>query len=328
MKAGAKLLYVSKGRNAASTRYRALQFFPQLRDAGFDPHYVPGSGGMGAFIRVLKEARRADVVIVLRKTYPAPLLWLLRRCARKLVFDLDDAIFCNTDGSYSPTRMKRFAAMARRCDHIFAGNRFLADHARRFNATVDVIPTCLQSGKYHVTAKKTDNHLDLVWIGSRSTRKYLIDALPALGLAAERVPNLRLKIIADFDLPESPVPTLAVAWRAETEAVELAASHIGIAPLRDDNWSRGKCALKVLQYMAAGLPVVSSNTGVNADAVRHGETGYLAESDEAWAHAIETLAKDERARLRMGEAGRRRVEDAFSTDAVFAKMRPILERLT
>ncbi len=204
---------------------------------------------------------------MLRKTFPLPLLWLLRRVSRRLIFDLDDAIFCNPDGSFSATRMKRFAAIAKASDHIFAGNRFLARKSAMFNARVSVIPTSLDVEKYHVAAKKPEDHLDLVWIGSKSTRKYLVDVLPALELAAQRVPNLRLKIIADFDLPQAAIPTLAVPWDAATEATELASSHIGIAPMRDDDWSRGKCALKVLQYMAAGLPVVSSNAGVNAEAV-------------------------------------------------------------
>jgi len=326
VKAGTRLLFVSKGEDAAPTRYRALQFFSRLREAGFEPQHVSGSGGVQSYLRVLKAARHSDIVVVLRKTYPLPLLWLLRRCARKLVFDFDDAIFCNSDGSYSRTRMRRFAAMARRCDHVFAGNGFLAEKARAFNASVSLIPTCLNPEKYDTPADKPHDSIDLVWIGSKSTRKYLADALPALGLAAERVANLRLKIIADFDLPDAPLQTVPIRWRDDTEAMELASAHIGIAPMRDDDWSRGKCALKVLQYMAAGLPVVSSNAGVNADAVSDGESGYLVETDAQWADAIARLAEDEALRARMGAAGRTRMAD-YTVDAVFARMRPILTTL-
>lgn len=322
----ARILYVSKGEDSASTRYRALQFFPLLQGAGFEPRHATGSGRVRAFLRMLREARRADVVVLLRKTYAAPLLWLLRKAARRLVFDFDDAIFCNSDGSPSPTRMRRFARTLMRCDHVFAGNSFLAEKARAFNTAVSVVPTCLKPEKYDVAAVKPRDTVDLVWIGSKSTRKYLVDAMPALGLAAQRVPNLRLKIIADFDLPEAPLPTLPVRWHSDTEAAELVSSHIGIAPMRDDDWSRGKCALKVLQYMAASLPVVSSNVGVNADAVAHGETGYLAETDEEWAQAIERLAKDEALRMRMGAAGRVRV-NGYALESVFARMQPVLAEL-
>lgn len=324
---GQRILFVSKGEKTSSTRYRALQFFPCFRTHGYQPSHVTASGGLRAVIDTLWQASRADVVVVLRKTFPLPLLWLLRRVSRRLIFDLDDAIFCNPDGSFSTTRMKRFAAMAKASDYIFAGNQFLAGKSAQFNAAVSVIPTGLEVEKYAVVADKPEGHIDLVWIGSRSTRKYLVDALPALELAAQRVPQLRLKIIADFDLPQAAIPTLAVPWEAATEATELASTHIGIAPMRDDDWSRGKCALKVLQYMAAGLPVVSSNAGVNAEAVTPGETGYLASTPEEWAQAIQVLASNENLRLALGNSGRKRVKQDYDLAAVFSRIKTVLERI-
>ncbi len=324
----ARLLFVSKGEGASSTRYRALQFFPLWRAAGFEPAHVTASGGLRATLDMLRQARRADVVIVLRKTFPAALLRLLRRASRRLVFDFDDAIFCNTDGTPSRTRMARFAAMARACDHVLAGNAFLASHAAAFNPAVTLIPTCLDAARYRLEAvEKPSATLDLVWIGSHSTRKYLAEAMPWLATAAQAVPQLRLKIVADFDLPGCGVTTLPVAWRAESEAQELAASHIGIAPMRDDDWSRGKCALKVLQCMAAGLPVVSSRAGANAEVIEDGVQGYLVATPEEWAERIARLAADAGLRRRMGEAGRRRVADGYSVEPVFARLRSVIEGL-
>lgn len=326
-----RLLFVSKGEEASSTRYRALQFFPLWQAAGFTPSHVTASGGLGALLAMLREAARADVVIVLRKTFPALLLWLLRRASKRLVFDFDDAIFCNTDGSPSRTRMARFSAMARACDQVLAGNAFLAGHATAFNPAVTVIPTSVESSRYQAEADKEAykpvDSVDLVWIGSRSTRKYLAEAMPWLGAAAQRVPGLRLKIIADFDLSDCGVATLPVAWRADTEARELASSHIGIAPMRDDDWSRGKCALKVLQYMAAGLPVVSSNAGANAEVVNDGETGYLVATSSEWAERIERLANDAALRRRMGESGRRIVAADYCVESVFERMRSVISGL-
>jgi len=315
------LLFVSKGADSASTRYRALQFFPLWKAAGYAPAHVTASGGAGALLDMLRQARRADIVVVLRKTFPAPVLWLLRHVSRRLVFDFDDAIFCNTDGTPSRTRMARFAAMARACDRILAGNAFLAARAAAFNPAVTVVPTCVDAARYRIAAEPPAENVDLVWIGSRSTRKYLADALPCLAAAAQAVPTLRLKIVADFDLPGCGVATLPLAWREETEARELASAHIGIAPMRDDDWSRGKCALKVLQYMAAGLPVVSSDAGANAEAVAAGETGFLAKTPEEWAARIALLAGDAGLRRKMGEAGRRRVETDYSLEPVFERLR-------
>lgn len=332
----AHLLFVSKGEDSSSTRYRALQFFPLWRAAGFEPSHVTASGGIKATLDMLRQAKRADVVIVLRKTFPAALLWLLRRVSRRLVFDFDDAIFCNTDGTPSRTRMARFAAMARACDHVFAGNAFLAGNAAALNPAVTLVPTCVDAARYRVEADKPADSLDLVWIGSHSTRKYLAEAMLWLKVAADAVSGLRpagstlgvrLKIIADFDLPGCGVTTLPVAWRAESEAQELAASHIGIAPMRDDDWSRGKCALKVLQYMAASLPVVSSRAGANAEVIVEGETGYLVSTTAEWAERIAQLAGDADLRRRLGEAGRRLVETDYSIDAVFNRLRPVIAGL-
>lgn len=322
-----RLLIVSKGEDASSTRYRALQFFPLWQAAGCAPSHVTASGGLGPTLAMLRRAARADAVIVLRKTFPAPLLWLLRRAARRLVFDFDDAIFCNTDGTPSRTRLARFAAMARACDHVLAGNAFLAGHAAAFNPAVTLIPTCVDAARYRIAADKPAGTLDLVWIGSHSTRRYLAEAMPWLAAAAQKVPGLRLKIVADFDLPGSGLTTLPVAWRSDTEAHELASAHIGIAPMRDDDWSRGKCALKVLQYMAAGLPVVSSKAGANAEVIEDGIHGFLAATPGEWAERIVQLAGDAELRRRMGEAGRRRVETDYSFEAVFDRLRSVIEGL-
>ena len=322
-----KILFLSKGEDSSSTRYRALQFFPLLKLAGFEVAHATASGGPLALIGALRQAARADLVVVLRKTFPLPLLWLLRRVSRRLAFDFDDAIFCNSDGSPSATRMQRFSAMIRACDHVLAGNRFLTASAKAFNPAVTLLPTCVAAQAYAVTVDKPANVIDVVWIGSSSTRKYLVAALPSLRLAAGRFPGLRLKIIADFDLPDAGLPTMAVRWNANTEAADLASSHIGIAPMRDDDWSRGKCALKVLQYMAAGLPVVSSDCGANAEIIEDGVSGFLVGDDAGWETRLIQLANDAGLRHRMGEAGREKARSAYSIEPVFLRMRSVVDSL-
>ncbi|MBK9447410.1 MAG: glycosyltransferase family 4 protein [Betaproteobacteria bacterium] len=320
-----RILFLSKGEDSSSTRYRALQFFPLLRDDGFEVAHATAAGGLLPLLSACRQAAAADVVVVLRKTFPAPIQWLLRRCARRLVFDFDDAIFCNTDGSPSATRMRRFAAMVGDCDHVMAGNAFLQRQAEAFNREVTRVPTALAAERYAAAAEKATGSIDLVWIGSSSTRKYLVDALSCLSAAAARVPGLRLKVIADFDLPEACLPVLPVRWQADSEARELASANIGIAPMRDDDWSRGKCALKVLQYMAAGLPVVSSRCGVNAEIVEDGVDGFLVDGEEGWAARIAELAADTRLRETMGAAGRQKVMAGFDLRPVYQRLRSVLD---
>ena len=325
-----KVLFLSKGETASSTRYRALQFIPLLSEAGFKVEHacIAGKGGT-KFLHALIKAASVDVVVVLRKTLPFPLLWLLRSVSRQMVFDFDDAIFCNTDGSASNTRMERFSMMVRTCDHVFAGNDFLLKNATIFNSSVTLLPTCLDLGRYSNEAAKPERSFDLVWIGSKSTKKYLVEVLPSLRLAAKRVSGLRLKVIADFDLPDAGFPVLAIPWDAATEVGELASSHIGIAPMmRNDDWSRGKCALKILQYMAVGLPVISSAVGVNAEVVESGCNGYLVTNDVEWCDRIVELASNDDLRTRMGREGRKKVLAGYSLVSVFLRMRSVFDQLT
>lgn len=321
-----RIVFLSKGSTSASTRYRATAFLPLLSEQGIDALHFDVGGSMKGHFLALSAARRADVVIVLRKTFGTAFRILLRRNSKRLIFDFDDAVFCNSDGSASLTRMKRFAAMAQSCDYILAGNSFLAGAATRFNPAVTVLPTSVNMAKYGLPAPKPTEAVDLVWIGSSSTRKYLESALPALEAAAQLIPELRLKIIADFTLQSKILEIENIRWSEDTEAFHVASSHIGIAPMADNDWSRGKCGLKVLQYMAAGLPVVSSNAGVNTEIVQHGKTGLLVSSEKEWVQAITELARNEVMRHRFGNAGRARVKQRYTQEAALESLLQTLKR--
>jgi glycosyltransferase involved in cell wall biosynthesis len=303
-----------------------MQFVPLLKEHDFTTHHVTASGGIRAILETLWQARQSDIVIVIRKTFPSAITWLLRLVSKKLIFDFDDAVFCSSTGVASKTRMSRFSNIVRCSDYIFAGNQFLAENALKFNDAVSVIPTCLDVEKYEVTTEKPNDVVDLVWIGSQSTSKYLIDILPLLERLAERLPTLRLKIISDFDLPEAKIPVLAITWNEVTEVQELVSSHIGIAPMRDNEWTKGKCALKVLQYMAASLPVVSANVGVNSEAVIMNETGLLAESTEHWMEAVTSLATNKTHCVAMGIEGHKRVKEHYDINSIFKNILAVLER--
>jgi glycosyltransferase involved in cell wall biosynthesis len=151
-----------------------------------------------------------------------------------------------------------------------------------------------------------------VWIGQHSTLPCLTYAQPLLAAAAARLPGLSLKVICNRFPTLDQITVLPRVWSSETEANEIASADIGVSWLPDDPWSQGKCGLKVLQYMAAGLPVVANPVGMNRQMIVHGENGYLAESAEDWAGAIARLAADPALRQRMGAAGRAMVEEHYS----------------
>jgi glycosyltransferase involved in cell wall biosynthesis len=320
------ILFVSKGENSSATRYRALQYFPKFIEAGWQPKHATISGGIISIIKTLFFASQADVIVLLRKTFPSPIFWLLRKLSNKLIFDFDDAIFCNTDGSYSKTRMRRFEATVSNCDYVFAGNEYLGNEAKKYNDSVTVIPTSLDTGKYNLTCQKSDSAFELVWIGSQSTKKYITEIIPSLEIAAQSIANLQLKIIADFELSSDKLNIINERWSEKTEALSLCKADVGLAPMAENNWSKGKCALKVLQYMAAGLPVISSPSGVNAYVVENGISGYLA-ADNQWGTLLSQMYKERGKLASMGELGRRRVQSEFSISVVFQKMLHIINQL-
>lgn len=310
-----RILYVSKAIDAPSTRYRALAFMPRFERAGWAAEHVEASNTTA----MLTAARRADVTVVLRRRFSPLVAWRLRRAARRLIYDIDDAVFVRSDGSASAKRRRGFDRMCRLADAVWAGNGYLAERASRAADRVAVLPTSIDPRKYVGEFDKPTDAFDAVWIGSSSTRGYLERLLPTLEQAAERVPHLRLKIVADFTLSSSRLPIVAVPWSSDVEAEAVGSSHVGLAPLTDDSWTRGKCGLKVLQYMAAGLPVVTDNVGANGEIVTEA-AGCRCDDPAQWIASLAMLADDAPRRRAMGEAGRRRVAEHYSIDATFQRM--------
>src|SRR5262249_40543313 len=175
---------------------------------------------------------------------------------------------------------------------------------------------CVDAGGYPIANHDgSPSGLRLVWVGSSSTLRGLErfrDILEAIGKA---IPGARLTLICDrfFDLEHLPVD--AVPWSAATEAAALAGADIGISWVPDDPWSRGKCGLKILQYQAAGLPVITNAIGVHGTLVRDGETGFLAQTTDEWVRAVRRLAESPELRRRLGIAGRTQVERGYSVSS-------------
>jgi glycosyltransferase involved in cell wall biosynthesis len=325
MEDGMKLLALVESPDHVCCRYRIRAFTAALAQAGWSL----SSQGLdkGAFVRPfqLRRASHFDAVILQRKLLPGWQLSALRRASRHLVYDFDDAVLFRDSydprGPQSRWRCRRFAQTVCTADTIVAGNDFLADCALRSGAKVErvhVIPTCIDS-RHYPTARhdRSDSAgpVDLVWIGSASTLQGLEQSMPIWERLASALPALRLRVICDR-FPESfPVPIVPIAWSEQTEARELAAGDIGVSWLPDDLWSRGKCGLKVLQYHAAGLPVIANPVGMHRELVRPGETGLLATTPDEWVDAVIALAADARLRRKMGLLGRERVESGYSVSA-------------
>ena len=294
-------------------RYRIAAFRSALEQVGHTLDIRPWSL-LHLFPSSLADI---DTLIIQRKLFPAWQLNWLRRRVRRLVYDFDDAMFLHTSynprGQDCPRRALQFKEMMHAADIVIAGNTFLAEQAMGFAepAKVHVIPTCVDVGRYGLARHECHHRVQLAWIGSSSTLRGLEKIRALLELFGKEIAALELKIICDRSLPLQHLPVRFSPWQQATETAELAGADIGISWLPDDAWSEGKCGLKVLQYMAAGLPVVANPIGVQKKMVRHGETGFLVETPDEWLQAIRWLARDPDLRRTMGLAGRKLVEAEY-----------------
>jgi len=310
-----RLLILTRNRANAAFRQRIEPYVAPLAARGVACEVVELARCPWARRGQIRRGRAFDGVLLHRKTLTAWDAWAFRAAARRLIYDFDDAVMVQARSPDRPHagRLRRFRRTMARADLVIAGNRILAEHAHAAGAShVEIVPTGLDVSRFAPKPMgAAERRVRLVWIGSASTLKQLEPFRPTFEALGQAVPGLVLRVIADADLH---VPGLAVEnvrWRLEDEARLLAESDVGIAPLPDTPFTRGKCGFKVLQYMAAGLPVVTSPVGVNAEYVRHGETGLWARGPEDWLGAVRQLAEDRALRERLGREGRRRAEREF-----------------
>ncbi len=316
-------------------RYRLEAFAPALADAGWTLKALPLGRSSWPALREVPTIAAADAVILQRRLLPWWRMRLIRAAARRLIFDLDDAIFYRDFNASKPAqswqRGMRFRAVVRAADAVLVGNRFLQQQALLAGASHEpwVFPTCVDSDQYWMAHHEPRRaRVQLAWIGSQETARALPAIQPMLAAAARRCPKLELKLICDQFQALSGVTTRHCLWSQQTEASALAEADIGITVLPDHPWSPGKCGLKVLQYMAAGLPVVANPIGAHLDLVRHGETGFLASTPEAWVDAVVRLAESPALRKSMGQAGRAFVERHYSVRRWNRLLPTVLEHLT
>jgi glycosyltransferase involved in cell wall biosynthesis len=325
---GMRLLALVDSPNHVCCRYRIRAFQPALEQAGWS--LVCQQLSHNPIFRAAQFSRVStyDAVILQRKLLPSWQLAILRRHARHLVFDFDDAVLFRDSydrrGPHSARRQRRFAATVRSADAVIAGNDFLADCALRAGAPaqrVHLIPTCIDPAVYadagttDRSAERNQGQIDLVWIGSASTLQGLEEQRDLWDLLGEEIPGLRLRVICDQFPRLRTLPVVPVPWSEAWEARDLMAGQIGISWLPDDLWSRGKCGLKVLQYQAAGLPVLANPVGLHTELIEPGITGFLPETPEQWISAVRALAADAELRRRLGLLARQRVDAGFSVAA-------------
>lgn len=341
-----KILFLSSYPNeCAGTRYRIMQYIGYLREKGCD--CTVRSFSTNKLYRMLytKEQRTRkmlemlfsiaktllqsikafnyDVIVVYREAMllgPPIIEWWISRVVRKpIVFDFDDAIFIPFESlTYGKIAnwlrcFGKYEQIIRMSSQVIAGNEYLRDYIVRFNPNVSVIPTVVDTDLFMpLSDKKMSKRPVLGWIGSHSTTRYLEMILPALGRLAKQY-DFVLKVVgASEPVKIRGVECINHAWQLDREVEDFQSLDIGLYPLPDDPWARGKCGLKAIQYMAVGIPAVCSAVGVNKEIVQDGVNGYLAEREGEWITKLESLLDDHELRRRLGATGRATVEEKYS----------------
>lgn len=327
-----RLLFLTKhGRRAASTRFRFSQFFPSLEAAGFtcemspllDDRYLQGkfdrgrvdvrivAAGFARRLVKMTQLRRFGAVIVYMEAFPyLPAFYerIMSTIGVPYTYDFDDATFHQYD---QHSRWLVRTALGRKIGRVIggaalitAGNEYLAAYARQFNPRVTIVPTVVDTERFTPRdAKPPSTEVVVGWIGSPSTSVYLRD-LVDVWQAVIGPGTARLVLVGSGPIDLGPTPVTVVPWREADEIAAVQSFDIGVMPLRDDPWSKGKCGFKLIEYMACGVPVVASPVGVNAQIVTHGHNGFLCATPQEWVASLRRLIDDVALRKQLGARAR------------------------
>ncbi len=310
-----RILLIISNPNQAAYRLRWEQLLPVLQQRGIDIDVQIRPKGIFGRHRLARTAGPYDTVIIQRKMLDPWEARVLRRHARRVLIDIDDAtMYSAHDASrFSAWRQqRRFLATARILDLAVVGNDYLQTQFSAQGCQCAILPTTVDPDHYQIKQYRPATPVHLVWIGSKSTLPYLQQFLPAIEQAHNRPIPLELITIADAAVHSSRIPIRHIPWSLTGEAAALIEGDIGIAPTPDDAWAMGKCGFKIIQYMASALPVIASPVGANCQIVRNSQTGLLPASPQDWPAAIVTIAQDAALRQQMGAAGRAIILSEYS----------------
>jgi glycosyltransferase involved in cell wall biosynthesis len=326
-----KLAILVTRREKPSARYRIFQYLPYLEEQGWLPQVFVLPKKWREKRALFKAIDVFDLVVLQKKLLSYWDFSYLRRYARKLIYDFDDAILFRDSWKGSQTSLKRrwaFARTVQGADWVIAGNAYLSELAQRYTKRVSIVPTPVPATLYpSKDYALLPQGVTLGWIGSAGTIKYLGEIRGILDLLGERFPFVRLKVVSDAFVSFNRIRIEKKKWTSEDEISDLHSFDIGLMPLTDDSWSRGKCGFKMLQYMAAGIPVVCSPVGVNREIIQDGVQGYWAGSQDEWFKKLSVLIEDKILRERMGGQGRKRVEEFYSLEVNAPKLIEIFASL-
>ncbi|MCB0497774.1 MAG: glycosyltransferase family 4 protein [Cyclobacteriaceae bacterium] len=343
-----RVLFIGMHRfdRSPSQRYRFEQYFKYLETNGIEcvlsplisekddnVLYSQGNyiGKLGIFLKSwiirtkdVKGANEFDYIFIQREAFMTGTTYFEKRFAKskaKLIFDFDDSIWLEDKNEANSKlsflkRPSKTVDIIRLCNTIVAGNEYLANYARQFNKNVVIIPTTIDTNWYTPKPKPAREKVIIGWSGSFSTIKHFESAIDALLVIREKYGDMvAFKVIGDTNYKNESLGIIGQKWQSQTEVQDLQDIDIGIMPLPDTDWTRGKCGLKGLQYMGLAIPTIMSPVGVNKEIIDHGTNGFLASTIKEWVDCLSQLIESKELREKMGAAGRQTVEKHYSIEA-------------
>ncbi len=297
-------IFYSKGRYFSKLIIVFKSFFHRLKD--------------------LKIAKNCEFVFVYREAFMLGTTYFEKRFAKsgaKLIFDFDDAIWLNdtSAGNQKLSWLKKPSKTAKICKYshlVITGNRYLANYALKYNSNVKIIPTTIDTHYHFKNMFSKKEKICIGWTGTQTTLKHFESAIAALKKIKKKYwDKVYFKIIADVEDWDNELGIKPVKWTKESEIKELEEFDIGIMPLPDNEWTRGKCGFKGLQCMSMGIPVVMSPVGINKEIISHGDNGFLCETEEEWITSLSAIINSPELREKIGRKARQTVIQKYSVEA-------------
>jgi glycosyltransferase involved in cell wall biosynthesis len=344
----------------AGCRFRVAQFAPHLSRAGFDltihplfdtaffrlvykpGHYLRKTMALASRtldrIAAVRAGREFDAVLIYREAYPIgpPVIErLLARRGLPIVYDFDDAVFLpnTSEANQAIGSLKnpgKVAEILQLSAHVVAGNSYLADYARRHAKDVTIVPTCVDTTVWRPrqTPRRSGAPLVIGWIGTPTTTPYLLDLKDVFADVAG-THDFVLRVSGSMGPVAMPgVRVENLPWTLASEVELFSTCDIGVYPLPDDDWTRGKCGFKAIQFMACSVPVIASPVGVNREIVTHRADGLLAGAPAEWASSLRELLENAALRDELGAAGRQTIERGYSLEANAPKLVSVFQQVT
>ena len=318
-----KVVFLVQGMHVAASRYRVLQYLPFFRAAGIDTEVFEFPQRMAGWSSLWEFLKKGDVIFVQRKRLPFSVLLFLKRLKKKILYDFDDAVMFKNSLSKNPYSLRRtlsFKRMLHYTDLVVAGNGFLNQEAEKYHGRVKVLPTPIDAERYQKKENYKSDTVNMGWIGDHGSIHYMESYKDVWEAIGRKYTNVVLTIICDTFIDTKDITLRKIPWSYEREIDDLMSLDIGLMPLFDDLWSKGKCGFKIIQYLGVGVPAVCTPVGINRDVVHDGVHGLWANTKDEWIEKLSTLIENASLREKMGGEGRRKIMDAYTVQVCAPKL--------